>query len=94
MEGDFAEQTEREGHPSQWFEPEEVELANGKLDIFDIKPDTFREEKDVSLVSILGFGTGNVALARTFSELQKSGEHVLGVDFVGGGRGIEGEDGT
>lgn len=94
MEGDFVEQKEREGHPSEWFEPKEVEFANGKLDIFDIKPDTFREEKDVPLVSILGFGTGNVALARTFSELQKSGEHVLGIDFVGGGKLVEGEDGT
>jgi len=80
--------------PNEWYPREEVELEHGKLDVMDIKPEKLREEKDVPLVSILGFGTGNVALARTFSELQKSGEHVLGVDFVGGGKRVEGEDGT
>jgi len=93
MEGEGVEQSERQTPPSEWFPAEEVKLAHGTLDIRDIRPDFLREGKDVPLVSILGFGTGNVALSRTFDELKNSGEHVIGVDVVGGGRGVKDDEG-
>ena len=97
MEGKLPETPvlkEPQGHPAEWFPVQEVNLDNGKLDIRDIHPETLREGKDIPLVSILGFGTGNAALSRTFIHLRDSGEHILGIDFVGGGRGIEGEEGS
>jgi hypothetical protein len=97
MEGELPETPvlkEPQGHPAEWFPAQEVELDNGKLDIRDIRPEALREDKDVPLVSILGFGTGNAALSRTFMHLRDSGEHILGIDFVGGGKGIEGGEGA
>jgi len=97
MEGEVSEMPdlkESQVHPAEWFPAQEVKLDNGKLDIRDIRPETLREGKDTPLVSILGFGTGNAALSRTFMDLRDSGEHILGIDFVGGGKGVEGEEGS
>lgn len=74
------------------FKRETVEFTHGKLDVRDVVPENKRD--DVPLLSTLGFGTGNVALERTVAELFYKGEHVIEIDFLGGGKGVGGEEGS
>ena len=74
------------------FERNEIEFSHGKLLVRDVEPENKRD--DVPLVSTLGFGTGNIALERTVTELFYKGEHVIELDFLGGGKGVAGREGS
>lgn len=74
------------------FERKMLDFEHGRLAVRNVEPENKRDM--MPLVSTLGFGTGNVALQHTISELFYSGEHVIEVDFIGGGKGVRGEEGS
>jgi len=75
------------------FKREKVKYSHGDVLVRDVEPENKRED-EVVLLSTLGFGTGNIALQRTVTELYYMGEHVVELDFLGGGKGVTGEDGS
>ena len=75
------------------FKREKLQYSHGDVLVRDVRPENKRYDETV-LLSTLGFGTGNVALGRTVTELYYMGEEVVELDFLGGGRGVKGAPGT
>lgn len=92
QEGQVSKQKPSHVELNERFGRTEQEFGHGRLLVRDVVPENKRD--DVPLVSTLGFGTGNIALERTVAELYYSGEHVIEIDFLGGGKGVKGEKGS